>query len=76
MKVRNAKDINKALGHDAIIAGFTPIPVPSYLKPSIKDDVAYQGCNYIQVSDTYYFLHEETFAHLKNKFLSVLQHPL
>jgi hypothetical protein len=63
-------------GKQAIIDGYTLIPVFNYLYPNQYDDVNYKGCSYAYADRTYKTDREETYKDYSPFALQVGKHPV
>lgn len=61
MKIRDASQINIALGNDPLPNGFVSIPIYSHQENTILDDINMGGCSYINKVDGYNFPADSTY---------------
>lgn len=62
MRIRDANSINLALELDPLPNGFVSIPIYTHMEHTMLDDIAMEGCSYINAVDGYNFPADSTYA--------------
>lgn len=56
--------------------GYNFIPVFTYIEGSLKDDLIFTGCKYVQECDGYYYSRNDTFTDVAAYIMPALRDPI
>lgn len=77
--ITNADQINDDLGSDAILGGYTQIPIYTYVEQTVEDDINYNGCPNLEDCNNYYYDgvgYHDAWDKATEAYFPVLQDPI